>query len=1106
MATGARIEAYSYSDGTAQWASTHTLGVNLGGVASVRHPSPMRLEDALASWQGLLDAAKPAGAPWSLTYSSTTRRVTIASAGPAFTAIFPGNVGPWLGFTAGTLAGLASYTGDAAPAGLVQCAGVQTGLPQIVEQVDAKTIRHGRAYSYAWGRVDTWEIDAIVDREAYPWQAQRSLDSTDPAGGWIAAGRVRVYTSAGSTSAYNETRPSGYIDGFVADCRAEPMGNGEPWLRMRMTVVRPSAATGLAEPTGLWGAVRYGWSPIYWLTVAGIPTIWSERTSGLSLPSGWTAESATLDIDESAAVGSTIDRARGLGTGLPLTFRLRDSAAIGAYMARPTLKDQLKANLSATGVTITSKNSAPWPATGALHIGLEYMTYSAELGTGFTLSGRGVAGSLACAHSIGKIGQAITNTPTVWTGRDVRLYALACDPTGTPTGSALVDDSEEVWRGRLSAQAIRQVGCWEFNADALDRILDRKLAGKVTGHVVSYGSAIKVKPSFVIELTLNAYDDLYAAVWPSAFTFTLYPFASYSTGDIVSRPQALAAIQTAWAAEVAAKSAGAYVSNVLKITDWQSADGSTNTSIAPVIKTLVGLYFVSIANNYYGSLTKAVDGYGADLPWIPVAAGTVDAPLYVGWTVGNDPQKLVTTAGTSSSATAIAVQIDEGAYDQIDTTGYLHIATDTSTKIVKYGSKTEVDGLVYFSLDNTKGAPLSKQELDKATISVWSSIGPDTLEALMLTAIQSSGAGSQGTYDLKKQGDGYAIGAVDEYSFTSKEGDLGLTASVSVAGSSFADLFGGALALGQQAVAQRIVDGECVLALVDTAPTGSEYTETITDWHLLHLDAEPVGSVERLQPPNTIEVEQILGAEDGTEKGEAVKVTAVDAVQVSFVGQSAESFKVPCDSRAALVAFTGTRAATMFGADQDAQAVTLAAVPWVTAQPGDLVRLECTHPLLWDYAAGAVGYSGKGRVTGRAQNLKTGAVELTLLLEGRTDGRALCPAAEVVGYTGLPSAATAINLERDYYEHFARTLELSGGSFQVLHYTPAGTEGDAQRYTINGVTDTGAVCQLAVSAQTGAFSLDVAARSTLTLPASGAAYVTAYQAGFAHVGDLSRWM
>jgi len=1104
-ATGARIEPYSYSDGTARWASTHTLGVNLGGVASVRHTTPLRLEDALASWATLLDTAKPAGAPWSLTYSSTTRRVTIASAGPAFTAIFPGNVGPWLGFTAGTLAGLASYTGDSAPAGLIQCQALSAAVGEMVEQSERVTIRHGRTYDYSWGKLDRFDVDVYISRAAYPWQVQQAQDSADPASGWATCGRIRLHQSRGNANAYSETYPSGYVDGFVASCKAE-FAQSEGMIILRMVVVKPFQATGLAEPTGLWGAVRYGWQPIYWLTVAGIPTVWSERASGLSLPSGWTAESATLDIDESAAVGSTIDRARGLGTGLPLTFRLRDSAAVGAYMARPTLKDQLKANLSATGLAVTSKNSTAWPANGGLHIGLEYMTYTAETGTGFVISWRGVAGSLACAHTIGKIGQAITNTPTVWTGRDVRLYALACDPTGTPTGSALVDDSEEVWRGRLSAQAIRQVGCWEFTADALDRILDRKLAGKVTGHVVSYGTAIKVKPSFVIEITLDAFDDLYAAVWPNSFTFTLYPFASYSVGDVVSRPQALAAIQTAWAAEVAAKSAGAYVSNVLKITDWQTADGTTNTSIAPVIKAAVGLYFVDIANNYYGSLTKAVDGYGADLPLIPVSAGTVDKPLNVGWTVGNDPQKLVTAGSTGSSATAVAVQIDEGAYDQVDTTGYLHIATDTSTKIVKYSGKTEVDGLVYFSLNTATGAPLTKAELDKATISVWSSIGPDTLEALMLTAIQSSGAGSQGTYDLKKQGDGYAIGAVDEYSFTSKEGDLGLTASVSVAGSSFADLFGGALALGQQAVAQRVTAGECVLALVDTAPTGSEYSETITDWHLLHLDAEPISSVERLQPPNTIEVEQILGAEDGTAQGEAVKVTAVDAVQVSFVGQSSESFKVPCDSRAALVAFTGTRAATMFGADQDAQAVTLSVVPWVTAQPGDLVWLECTHPLLWDYASGAVGYSGKGRVTGRAQNLRTGAVELTLLLEGRTDGRALCPAAEVAGFVGLPSAATAINLERDYYEHFARTLALSGGSFQVLHYTPAGTEGDAQRYTINGVTDTGLFCRLSVSAQTGVFSIDTAARSTLTLPASGAAYVTAYQAGFAHVGDLSRWM
>lgn len=1105
MATGARIEAYSYSDGTAQWESTHSLAVNLAGVAKVRHNSPMRLEDQLAAWQTALDAAKPAGAPWALSYSSTTRRVTVASAGPIFSLVFPGNVGPWLGFTQGTLTGAATYTGDAAPAGLVQCAGVTAPLPEMVERSQTTAIRHGRAYSYAWGRVDLWRLEILIDRLAYPWQAQQSLDAADPAAGWATAGRVRVYQSSGSSAAYSETRPTGYIDGYVSACDAQVIGTGERWLQLRMDVVAPYAATGLAEPTGLWGAVRYGWSPIYWLTVAGIPTVWTERVTGLTLPAGWVAESATLDIDQSAAVGSTIDRSRGLGTGLPLTFQLRDSAAIGAYMARPTLKDYLKQSLTASGMAITSANSTPFPASGQLHLGLELISYSAEVGTGFTLSARGVAGSLACAHTVGKIGQVITDTPTQWVGRDVRLYALACDPAGVPTGTLLADDSEEVWRGRLSKQAARQVGAWQFTADALDRVLDRKLAGKVTGRVVSYGTAIKVKPTFRISITLDGFKNNYTAEWPSAYTITIYPFASYSPGDIVSRSQAIAAIQTAWAAEVTAQGCGAYIDTTLQIADWQGVDGATLTSIAPLIKAHVNLYFVSIGNNYYGSLTKAVAGYENGSVVVAVDAQTVDKTLFVGWTVGTDPQALADGVAQPPVTSAIAVQIDEGAFDQIDTTGYLHIATEITSKIVKYGGKTEVDGLVYFSLIPTPGQMLSKAELDAATVSVWASIGPGSLESLMLTAIQSSGAGSQGTYDLSKQGDGYAIAAVDEASFTSKDGDMGLSATVSVAGSSFAELFAGALALGQQAVVQRVDDGVCQLALVDTAPTGSLYTITITDWHLLHLDGEPIESVERLQPPNVIEVEQILGGEDSKAKGEAVKVTAIDAVQVSFSGQSAESYKIPADSRNALVGFVSARAASMFGADQDSQAVTLAVVPWVAAQPGDLVWLECTHPLLWDYATGTAGFSGKARVTGRAQTLLTGAVELTLLLEGRTDGRSLSPAAEVSAWAGLASAPTTIDVAREYYTHFAQTLALDG-AFQVLHYFPADTEGTGQRYTISAVTDTGTVCRLTVSAQTGAFSLSTAKRSTLTLPASGAAYITDYQAGFAHTGDGSRWM
>ena len=62
----------------------------------------------------------------------------------------------------------------------------------------------------------------------------------------------------------------------------------------------------------IWTAARYGWSPIYYLTIEGIPVVWAEAALGLTLPTGYTAEAAALHL-ESAAIGvEQVDRQRGV--------------------------------------------------------------------------------------------------------------------------------------------------------------------------------------------------------------------------------------------------------------------------------------------------------------------------------------------------------------------------------------------------------------------------------------------------------------------------------------------------------------------------------------------------------------------------------------------------------------------------------------------------------------------------------------------------------------------------------------------------------------------------------------------------------------------------
>lgn len=1098
-ATGARIEAYSYSDGSAQWESTHSLTVNLGGAVKVRHNSPMRLEDQLAAWQSALDTAKPAGAPWALSYSSTTRRVTIASAGPIFSVAFPGTVGPWLGFTAGTLTGAATYTGDAAPAGLIQCH-VSAGLPEAVERTETAAIRHGRAYSYAWGVVDRWDLEITIDRSLYPWQAQQSLDDTDPAGGWALTGRVRVYSSAGSTSAFGGGRVSGYIDGFVAAAECEPLGYGERWARVRLTVLAPSGATGLAEPTGLWGAVRYGWQPIYWLTIAGIPTVWSERVSGLTMPTGWTTEAALLDIDGSAPIGSTIDRSRGLGTGLPLSFRLRDGAAIAAYQCRPSAESWLKVGLTATATTATIQSATDFAASGTAYCGIETLTYTGKSPTTLTGLGRGAAGSTAVAHAIGGVGQQVTSTPTVWAGRDVRLYALACDPTGTATGTALADDSAEVWRGRLVGQAVRQVGCWEYRADALDRVLDRKLGGKQTGTVIGYGSAITVNPQW----TFGAYlEGLKSGGAPECgpFQMAITPFAAYTAGEVISSAEAIQAIQDAWSAEVTAQGYGAHLSTALQVDTLDSVvDGVKMVVFQPVFIAHVNLGMIKIHNVWWGS-------WKAKPAWFPPGGFSItgdfsvsDTPVSCwGGVLAGDVTQLWSPNAASKLTKALIVQPDDGDASPVDVSGYLQIATPAGKQLLKYQAVTASNGAWLFELKAGQSpAPVPAG----STATVWSAVGPADLETLMLTAIQSSGAGSQGTYDTGSQGTGYAIDAVDEAGFTAQAGGMGLKATVSTAGASFADLFGGALALSQRAVVQRVNSGVCQLALVPTAPYGSGPTETITDWHLLHMDAEPVESVERLAPPNAISAERIVGPDQSDDEGAAVTVTAIDRVSVASIGQVAESWRVPAESREQLLQVVQAQSASIFGGQQDCQAATLRVVPWVAAEPGDLVYLDLSHPLLWDYATAAHGYTGKARVTGRAQALLTGEVELTVLLEGRAEVRGLCPSARVVAFDSA-AAPTWIDVDIKYLAHFTAALADAGGPIDVLHYWPGDSEGTGQQYEISAAASSGGYCRLTVSAQVGVFSLSTSKRSSLTLPATGAG--STFQDSFAHVDDGSRW-
>ena len=65
--------------------------------------------------------------------------------------------------------------------------------------------------------------------------------------------------------------------------------------------------------TTVFSSGQYGYDLIYWITIEGIPVVWSERAAGLALPTGYGSEVAGLVIDDSSAIGSEVDPLGGIG-------------------------------------------------------------------------------------------------------------------------------------------------------------------------------------------------------------------------------------------------------------------------------------------------------------------------------------------------------------------------------------------------------------------------------------------------------------------------------------------------------------------------------------------------------------------------------------------------------------------------------------------------------------------------------------------------------------------------------------------------------------------------------------------------------------------------
>ena len=855
----------------------------------------------------------------------------------------------------------------------------------------------------------------------------------------------------------------------------------------------------------VWSPMQYGWGVVYWLTIEGVPVVFIERATTLALPSGY-AQDASLVIDRSSEVGQQVDRETGLGAGFPLTVQLLDTTTVRAWLRRWTNQAQLAADVAWNDATITVDDNTSWPASGAFWIGQERVTYTGKAAgpARFTGCTRGTAGSLASQHYAGTLGALLTDLPRWWRGRQVRLFASPVTPSGTMTGATLVDEADEIWRGVIDQGPDRVGGLWEIQAQALDRRIDLPLAARITGKVIDQQARYPVQPSYVVAVRIAGWNGAGPPVKLWDFEVLLEPFASYSSGALLTAAEQIDAIRAAWVA--ALPLAPNLVSGLFDAATYLAEIVATHNGVS--WGWSVSLQAGAVPVN--GSIGNRVSwNYGAPGPlylehqWWGVVANQKHA---LQWRSAGDQVKgaFVPGAPMVPPASGVAVELD-APIAALPTWGKLLV---DGAEVV-FTSSAQAGNLAFFAgfYGNASKAVNTAPLVPGATVEVVVTVAGDS-DDVMRRLLSSSGTGQRGTYDTLDWGQGYGLdgstadtSAVNNASFDALVAGpmVAVPVDVSLAGRTFAEVFGGLLALSQRGV---VVRGDDLLgarrqrlALVSTEPGGGAWETLITDEHVLTTRGEPVVAVRKRDVPNTVKITAPQDSDDPD------VFTVADWSAIVGQGVVDVDYSLPTSSK--LVAEQVAQwALARFAPAQTEQLIEVRLVPWLDLDVGDCVRLELTHHAIWTWSSGTPGYTGTGRVLGVKRDLAGAAVTAAILIDGTTRKLALCPSMEVTAWTGPAAAPLTITVARRFYAHLAKTIEQAGGAVWLRHYEPGlGAEAGGGLYSIGAATDTGTACQLAVVGMFGAPVLS--ASSWLTLPET--AQATDYQDGFAHGGDGSTW-
>lgn len=854
----------------------------------------------------------------------------------------------------------------------------------------------------------------------------------------------------------------------------------------------------------VYAATQYGWGIVYCLTVEGVDLVFCERETGLTLPgsgpfAGYSAEDGSLVVDDSAPIGSDIDRANGIGVGLSLGFILLETAAVKSALLAPSHTAKLAANVTATDTEITVDSTSGWDATGSLWLGVERITYGGKSGTQFTGCTRGTAGGKAFAHTMGSASGVATSAPRWWAGRECALWAYAVDPIGTVpnAGAAFASQADVVcvWRGYIEEGPQRIAQGFRFEASALDRRLARPFQARVTGRIVDSTARHTVQPTDSYKVDVEKHNSSGVLQWSHSITWS--PYSSLVAGTLYTGAQIRAAVASAFAAAVTAE--GAPATTRLKEFRWvakQTPSGQLWKATIVIDSGAISdadrvtVYFHGDASIESAVVDRVVHNAAQDLfvppPWKDFWA-TFDAP--------NKPH-----LNTGAGIFGFTIALDNGTPEIVHAPVVVEISGSNGALTTLTCAKTaNVQGLLYVSqFVKVSGYNQAGMQIEGKTASaVYNASG--SVKQVLLEHLHSSGTTAlrDGTYDVlpRAQGYGFITERVAQTSFALiEQGDLAsLQLNATTGDRSAVDMFAGLLALAQLAVVARPDVSDTYrrvkLHIVRTSLGGSGGQVTISDSDLLSLADSPVEVLDRARPQNLIRLK--LDSDD--------EIIFTDQASVDTIGTVEQTWSIPHDDREQILQIATGLVASYMATQPTIQTFVLLVAPNIDAHVGDAIQLQLSHPAIYDWQTGTQGYSGSAVVLGRSFDLRSMAIRLTVAASAMIVSRALSPSMLLTAYT----AATSCEVDRGWLTHLEQTLADSAGTFRLVIYVPGITESAANYLEINDVSDTGTSVLLSIDAESGALT-PTANVTYATLPET--ANATVFQKEFAHVDDGASWI